>query len=119
MPDITEIKEQMEKYCQNLHSAMNHKIQFYRLKAENLYNRLYSDINNKLKDYRAQLNTLKATIDENSPFEILDKGYSILVDQDGKTINSVTEVHLNNGYYLILKDGKITLNVSEVIHGKE
>lgn len=119
VPDITEIKEQMEKYCQNLHSAMNHKIQFYRLKAENLYNRLYSDINNKLKDYRAQLNTLKATIDENSPYEILDKGYSILVDQGGKAINSATKVHLNNDYYLILKDGKISLKVSEVIHGKE
>lgn len=118
VPDINELKEKITKQYQVLQNTMDHKIQLSALKVENLYTRLNSDISSRIREHRAQLDELKAQLVANNPFEILEKGYSVLVDGQGNAISSVDKVDLNNDYYLILKDGKISLKISEVNHGE-
>lgn len=118
VPDISELKEQVAKYHQVLQNTMDHKIQLSALKAENLYTRLNSTITSRINEYKAQLEQLKAKLVANNPFEILEKGYSVLVDSQGNAISSANQVDLNNDYYLIMKDGKISIKITEVSHGE-
>ena len=52
-----------------------------------------------------------------SPFSVLERGYSITSDSQGRTVRSASQVSCGDKLTLTLKDGKITTIAQEVTHG--
>ena len=52
-----------------------------------------------------------------SPLSVLERGYSITSDSQGRTIRSASQVSCGDKLTLTLKDGKITTITQEVTHG--
>ena len=52
-----------------------------------------------------------------SPFSVLERGYSITSDSQGRTVRSASQVSCGDKLTLTLKDGKITTLAQEVTHG--
>ena len=52
-----------------------------------------------------------------SPLSVLERGYSITSDSQGRTIRSASQVSCGDTLTLTLKDGKITTTAQEVTHG--
>lgn len=52
-----------------------------------------------------------------SPLSVLERGYSITSDSQGRTVRSASQVSCGDRLTLTLKDGKITTIAQEVTHG--
>lgn len=52
-----------------------------------------------------------------SPHSVLERGYSITSDSQGRTVRSASQVSCGDKLTLTLKDGKITTIAQEVTHG--
>ena len=52
-----------------------------------------------------------------SPLSVLERGYSITSDSQGRTVRSTSQVSCGDKLTLTLKDGKITTIAQEVTHG--
>ena len=55
-----------------------------------------------------------AKLDSRSPVAVLARGYAALSDEDGKTINSVSELKENMNINIRLSDGNAKAEIKEV-----
>ena len=60
-------------------------------------------LKHKISDATSKINLLKAY----SPYDILDRGYSIVKDKDGKVIRSVKDVKMGDSLTIKLNDGTL------------
>lgn len=69
-----------------------------------------------LRSSKAEL--LKQKIKALSPLAVLDRGYSIVTDKDGKTIKSVSQTGNGDKIGITMSDGRISASVGEVFNGR-
>ncbi|MGP1508257.1 MAG: exodeoxyribonuclease VII large subunit [Sphaerochaeta sp.] len=69
-----------------------------------------------LRSSKAEL--LKQKIKALSPLAVLDRGYSIVTDKDGRTIKSVSQTGNGDKIGITMSDGRISASVGEVFNGR-
>ena len=62
---------------------------------------------------KEKLSNKKNQLESISPKEVLKRGYSILKNKDGKIINSINQIDINDNVNVTLSDGGATLKVIE------
>ena len=72
-------------------------------------------INNYLDNLYKNFDFLKKSLNLINPQNILNKGYSIILNEEGKLISSIDNVSIGEKISIQIKDGNIKANVS----GKE
>lgn len=82
-------------------------------KLDNLSLKLGWNIKKNLNQAQEKFNLLNSKLDSLSPLKTIKRGYSVLSNENEKTIKSIDEVDKGDYIYNILKDGKIK---SEVIN---
>lgn len=112
VPDIGEIKLNIEKYRQDLFSGLNAKIRTDSLMMESCMQDIKNNMARRLADYSHQIETMRLLLEENNPESVLKKGYSMVTDMSGKAISSVKEIKMNEKYVLSMKDGRIIFTIS-------
>ncbi len=112
VPDIGEIKLNIEKYRQDLFSGLNAKIRTDSLMMESCMQDIKNNMARRLADYSHQIETMRLLLEENNPESVLKKGYSMVTDMSGKVISSVKEIKMNKKYVLSMKDGRIIFTIS-------
>lgn len=106
----------LSDYSMRLEKALSRDSENKRYQLNNLKDRLNMSINNKVTQYKHQLEVYKEKLSALSPLKVLDRGYSILTDSQGKVITSIHEVDEDALVKTTLKDGKI---ISKVINKEE
>lgn len=114
VPDITVLKEEMNKLKNSIQVSFNHLVDYNRLQVENQMDKLKLSFDNLIDRYKNEIKTLKLKIESNNPYEILKKGYDILIDKNERPIISSSELIAGETYSLIMNDGKIKVRVVEV-----
>ncbi len=66
---------------------------------------------------RSKAELLRHKIMALSPLAVLERGYSMTTDSQGRTVRSASQVSCGDKLTLTLKDGKITTIAQEVTHG--
>ena len=66
---------------------------------------LHSNIKSKTNDARLILEKAMITIQENNPENILNKGYSAVLDSDDKVIPDSANIVPGNEYKIVMRDG--------------
>ncbi|WP_416176301.1 exodeoxyribonuclease VII large subunit [Clostridium sp.] len=82
--------------------------------VDRLKDMLIMKFNTKLDKNKEKLKRLKGLIEANSPFKILDKGYSIIENKSGNIVNSINELERESQIQVIMKDGKSKFNISKI-----
>ncbi|MCQ2550902.1 MAG: exodeoxyribonuclease VII large subunit [Clostridia bacterium] len=106
VPDIGKIREEMENLRESLRYSIEKKVEYNSLLINNYCQQLHFTLSNLIDQ-------MKVKLDESNPFEILDKGYAVMRDLDGKTVTSVEDAKLGESYQIILKDGDVKVKVIE------
>lgn len=86
-------------------------------KTSHLKERLQSTITSILNRKEANLQMLGSKINYLSPLNILEKGYSISLDKNGKPIKSTKQIAVNDTIETVVKDGRIASIVREIKKG--
>lgn len=98
---INNIIKEMDRY-----SPINRIDNMYN-KLDTYYNKMNSLINYKLDIYKERLNRYKTIIVSHNPLNILDKGYSIITDEnDDEVIKNIDVLKQKDKINIRLKDGK-------------
>lgn len=82
-------------------------------KLDNFKEKLISIFKNIYEKNQNRLSTVKIKLDLLNPFNILDKGYSIII-KDNKVINNIDLINVNDNAKVMLKNGIIDVNVRRV-----
>ena len=74
------------------------------------------EIRQLVTHYQQLLEHKKATLDALNPDNVIKRGFSLTVDDNGKPITSIKEISKGNKIKTILKDGSV---ISEVLDTEE
>lgn len=99
--EIDIIKRNLE-----FNSPLNYMVNQYKY-IEDLKNRLSLSIKLKLSKELDRIKAKSLLLNAHNPLNILNKGYSIVLDEEEKLINTVDEVKSKEEFTLVLRDGKI------------
>lgn len=93
-----------------------HRVQAMRQRLEEQQSRLERSTRHSLQLQAAQHRNLAGRLEALSPMAVLERGYGLVFDRNGKLIKSVTQIEPNEEITTRLADGSIT---SQVIRRKE
>ncbi len=139
VPTIMEINNMLNQYCIRLNRNIKNNVNnnFIRLrnlknnyvlknplalyetkeqKLDNYIDILNNNINRNLKDKNHQYEMLVNTLKLVNPLGLLEKGYS-LVKKDGKLINDMSDLNVNDIIDIKLYKGNIKAEIREVNNG--
>ena len=71
-------------------------------------------IRNKISNYQLRLDAKIKELEALNPTAIIDRGYSISLDKDGKVIKSIKDINVNDEIVIILKDGTVESQVKKL-----
>ena len=114
VPDMTELRNRVEIFKNNLVSEMNGKIKLDELTASNYLMSMQNALRNIMSSAEHMLEKYSLILEENNPTNILGKGYSLMQDMDGGVISSVSAVKAGGEYMVRLKDGTVKVCATEI-----
>ena len=89
-------------------------IQQRKIALGHMQTRILSAQQRNIHRYRNKFISYTAKLDALSPLAILSRGYSIVHDQAGGVVRSITQAETNDTVQIRLSDGKLTANVLNV-----
>lgn len=113
VPDLREIRMNLEKQKQDLLSRLNAKVKTDGLMVENCMLEIKSAMERRLAECSHRIETMKLLLEENNPASVLKKGYGMLEDMSGKVVSSVKDIKDGERYILALKDGRIIFTAKD------
>lgn len=93
------------------------RINQYRLRLDNDFKHLFKSNEMILKDKKSEFQMLAGKLDALSPLKVLNRGYSVVKDSEGKIISQLSQVNVGDNVEIDLKDGSIACNVVSMKRG--
>lgn len=112
--DIHEIELKLENYKDYLNKTLLNRYELIKNNIQSLYKNLTDAVNRKISDYRKDLLILQEKLKANDPKTILNKGYSITTDKNGKIIDSINDLKIDDEISTDIKDGKIISVIKKI-----
>ena len=85
------------------------------IRIKNIQDSISHILTNKIQSYENTLNQLAILLSENNPKAILERGYSILSDENGMPIASVSRLQTEASYKLNLSDGSANCRIYDIL----
>ena len=82
-----------------------------KLRQSNLSNKMSSAIERFFMIQKNRLTGFDSILNSTNPTRVLDRGYSMAVDQDGRPVTSVSGLKRGDALTVVLKDGKVQTEV--------
>lgn len=90
-----------------------------RQRLDELVSRVEISIHNETRMQRSRVMGAKARLTSLNPFAVLQRGYAILSDSDGRVVNSISQVQPDDQLNIKVSDGTIRSRVEATHGGKE
>lgn len=104
--NLSDIKTSLSKY------SPEKTISLFDVRLNNLSERAKNIVNQEFINYSEKTKKLGAKLEALNPVSVLQRGYSI-AEKDGKMINSIKEIKIDDEITLTFKDGKVITKVLE------
>ena len=120
---LTKIIEIDEYKLKSIFEKINNNLELYTLRdkiiqLDNIYDKISFEIENNITTKREHLIKSGSILHNLSPLSTIERGYSV-VQKNGKLINSIKDLKLNESIDITLKDGNLEcfidkINIKEV-----
>ncbi|NBH61148.1 exodeoxyribonuclease VII large subunit [Anaerotruncus sp. 80] len=114
VPDTEQMRKQMEDLKEHLYIQLSNKLMYHRLLIDNLAKEMKNCLNGQIAKLENELTQSKLLLEENNPAQILENGYSVLTDEDGKVISAVSQLCEKKEYKITLQDGFAKCRITEI-----
>jgi exodeoxyribonuclease VII large subunit len=116
------IDRKSRQYHQNLSSLQSHfnflspinRIRNNQQRLDEVTLRLERVFNHSVRMYQSRLAGLDARLKSLNPLQVLQRGYAIVSDEDGKIVSSVIKVQVGNQIAVRLKDGVLESEIRRI-----
>ncbi|HKK94743.1 MAG TPA: exodeoxyribonuclease VII large subunit [Anaerovoracaceae bacterium] len=103
--DGEELTNKIYELLNNMVISLRNLSDINRERADSYINSMHLNLKNRILGYEKKLDNLKLLIDENNPLNILDKGYSLILDENMITLKSIDDISIEKVYDIKMKDG--------------
>ena len=114
VPDTEQMRKQMEDLKEHLYIQLSNKLMYHRLLIDNLAKEMKNCLNGQIAKLENELTQSKLLLEENNPTQILENGYSVLTDEDGKVISAISQLCEKQEYKITLQDGFAKCRITEI-----
>ena len=114
VPDTKELADKLEEMKDFLYVQLSNKLMYHRLYVDNLATGMKQQLERKIQENQHRMDSLKLILEENNPLKILESGYAVVSNPDGKIVRSVRELSADSRYLMQLKDGFARILVEEI-----
>ena len=104
---------------ENARAQLENRLNRRRMMLDSLSTDMQHSIHNLLNQRKAKAELLRHKMEALSPLAVLDRGYSIVTDKDGRTLKSVSQANAGDNITIRLSDGRILADVQEVQDGRQ
>lgn len=104
---------------ENARAQLENRLNKKRMMLDSLTMELQHDIKNLLTQRKSKAELLRHKMEALSPLAVLDRGYSIVTDKNGKTLKTIDQVNAGDNITIKLSDGRIFADVQEVQNGRQ
>ena len=104
---------------ENARAQLENRLNRRRMMLDSLSTDMQHSIHNLLNQRKAKADLLRHKMEALSPLAVLDRGYSIVTDKDGRTLKSVSQANAGDNITIRLSDGRILADVQEVQDGRQ
>ena len=104
---------------ENAKAQLENRLNRRRMMLDSLSTDMQHSIHNLLNQRKAKADLLRHKMEALSPLAVLDRGYSIVTDKDGRTLKSVSQANAGDNITIRLSDGRILAGVQEVQDGRQ
>ena len=101
----------MEGYVDDLKYYLSNGLMQGEFKIQNYVNDLHKYLEKKINDYENEINSELILLKENNPKAVLEKGYTLVTDENGKPIVEASALEINSKYNIVFKDGRAVAEV--------
>ena len=114
VPDTEEIRKTLYDKRENLYLQLVNKVRLSRLGLDNVLSEMKNSLTGLIFEKRHQIEQLKLMLEKSNPEKVLEEGYAVLTDKEGKTVSSAHDLVKDRIYRILLKDGSADCNIIEV-----
>ena len=113
VPDLNEFRNKLDQFRDTLLKELQSRLRYDELRTDTVLKQMRTEFDRKLTEHLHKLEKLKLILEENAPFRIMEKGYSVIEDPKGRVIRSGKEL-TDGEYNVIFKDGKVRVRIENV-----
>lgn len=104
----------ISKYLSNKKmNSIDGLFDFYTEKIKNSYENILNKYKNKITNYQNKIQNSLIKVNAQNPLGLLSKGYSLSY-KDGKILNSIKDIYINDTLEIEFSDGKVLVEVKEI-----
>lgn len=104
---------------ENAKYQLDGRLNTQRLRLDSLSTDMKHSMQTLLSQRKSRAELLRHKIEALSPLAVLQRGYSIVTDRNGKTLKTIDQVKTGDNITIKLSDGRILADVQEVQDGRQ
>ena len=117
---LNEVKLRLASFSpENARAQLENRLNRRRMMLDSLSTDMQHNMQNLLNQRKAKTELLRHKMEALSPLAVLNRGYSIVTDKDGRTLKSVSQANAGDNITIRLSDGRILADVQEVQDGRQ
>lgn len=105
IPSDEELIGMMEAYKDDLKHYLSNGLMQAEFRIRRYGMDLHRNLENKIADAETEINQLMIILKENNPKTVLEKGYSLVTDMDGRPVTEAASLKIKEKYNIIFRDG--------------
>lgn len=114
--DIDDLISQNQMRLDELYNDLDigQRLSITGLKANNLVEKIFERMDNYIRVRKCLIDNTLNTIEDLSPYNVMKRGYAIIIDQSGRAVTTVKQIKEKDPLSLIFKDGEAKASVEYV-----
>ena len=114
--DIDNLITQSQMKVDELYNELNiaQRLNINTVNTENLLEKMEERMDNYIGGKRRTIDNTLRTIEDLSPYNVMKRGYTIVIDQSGKAVTTINQIREKDPLSLIFKDGEAKARVEFV-----
>ncbi|MEE0742474.1 MAG: exodeoxyribonuclease VII large subunit [Emergencia sp.] len=113
-PDTKELTRKIEDLREYLYVQLSNKLMYQTLAVGKLKTDMENALSRRIETLSSQIDRHRLVLEENNPTKVLESGYSVLTEKNGKVISAACQLTCGEEYKLILKDGYANCLITEI-----
>ena len=107
VPDTTELAEEIEELRRSMAKQLVNNAAYDRIKTDNLRDQIRQSMTGRINDLRNDIERMKMALEYNDPRKIMEKGYSIIRDENGRVVRDADSVEKGQILTADLEKGRL------------
>ena len=117
---LNEIKLRLASFSpENAKAQLENRLNRKRMLLDSLTVELQHGIQDMLTQRKSKSELLRHKLEALSPLAVLERGYSIVTDSNGRTMKTIRQAKAGDNISITLSDGRILADVQEVQDGRQ